>query len=132
MKKRHEALSRMSRLQARLRDLGQSRLSALDREQADLSDDLKSLLASLESSDLAYGAQAALGARRAHALQKRIDALRDESDRVRRRAETHELRAKLAENAAEAAAKAYRERKERKELADLIERALARRAASQR
>ena len=131
MKKRHEALSRMSRLQARMRDLGRSRLSDIERQHADLSDDLEALFASLESGDLAYGAQAGLGARRARALQKRIDSLRDESELVRRRAETHGLRAKLAEDAAQAAAKAYREHKERKELADLIECALARRAASQ-
>jgi hypothetical protein len=131
MKKRHEALNRMSRLQAGMRDLGKARLSALERRHADLSDDLKSLFASLESSDFAYGAQAVLGASRVRAFQKRIDGLRDESERVRRQVETHGLRAKLAEDAAETAAKAYREHKERKELADLVERTLARRAASQ-
>jgi hypothetical protein len=132
MKKRLDALNRISRLQGKLRDLGQWRLSALEQEHADLSDDLQALFAALESGDLTYGPQAALSARTARALQRRIDALKAESERVRRKAETHGLRAKLAEEAAEAAAKAYREHKERKELAEVIEHALARRGASQR
>ncbi len=131
MKKRVEALTRMGRLQARMHDLGQWRLSALEREHADLSEDLRSLFTALESADLAYDGQAALSARRATTLLKRIDLLKTESERVRRKAETHGLRAKLAEDAAEAAKKAYREHKERHELAELIERALARRGASQ-
>ena len=96
-----------------------------------LGDDLQAVFTALESDDLAFGPQAALTGRRARALQKRLDALKGESERVRRKAETHAVRARLAEEAAEAAAKAYREQKERKELAELIERALARRGASQ-
>ena len=131
MKKRVDALDRMARVQTKMRDLGQWRLSALEREHANLNDDLHSLFGALESCGLAYGRQAALTASRARALQKRIDDLKGESERVRRKAETHGLRAKLAEDAAEAAAKAYREHKERKALAELIERALMRRGASQ-
>lgn len=131
MKKRHEALSRMSKLQAGMRDLGQAKLADLERLHGELSDDLRSLFASLKSNDLAYGAQAALGTSRVRALQKRIDDVKVESERVRRKVETHGMRAKLTEDAAEAAAKAYREHKERKDLADLIERMLTRRAASQ-
>jgi hypothetical protein len=131
MKKRADALSRMARVQTTMRDLGQWRLSALERQHAELSDDLLSLFGALDSGDFAYGRQAALTARRARALQRRIDDLKGESERVRRKAETDGLRAKLAEDAAEAAAKAYREHKERKELAELIERTLMRRGASQ-
>ena len=131
MKKRLDSLKSIGRLQAKMRDLGQWRLSALEREQASLGDDLQAVFTALESDDLAFGPQAALTGRRARALQKRLDAVKGESERVRRKAETHAVRARLAEDAAEAAAKAYREHKERKELADLIDRALARRDASQ-
>ncbi len=131
MKKRLEALTRMSRLQARMRDLGRSRLSAMEREHADLNDDLQSTFAVLETGDLAYGPQAALGARHPRGIQRRIEDLREEFERVRRKAETHGLRARLAEEAAEAAGKTYREHTERKDLADLVERALTRRPASQ-
>ena len=132
MKKRLDALNRIGRLEAKMRDLGQWRLSALDRERAGLSDDLRALFVALESGDLAFGPQAALGLRRARALQRRLDALERESERARHKAQTHGIRAKLAEEAAEAAGKAYREQKERKELAELVERALARRDTSQR
>lgn len=131
MKKRVDALNRIVRVQTKMRDLGQWRASALEREHVDLSDDLRRLFGALESCDLAHGWQGALTARRARTLQRRIDDLKGESERVRRKAETDGLRARLAEDAAEAAAEAYREHKERKELAELIERALMRRGASQ-
>jgi hypothetical protein len=132
MKKRLDGLTRIGRLQAKMRDLGQGRKAALEREQAALGEDLQALFVALESEDLANGALAALGPRRARILQKRLDALKKESESARHKAETHAIRARLAEEAAEAAAKAYRQQKERKELALLIECALARRAANQR
>ncbi len=69
-----------------MRDLGQWRLSALEREQASLGDDLQAVFTALESDDLAFGPQAALTVRRARALQKRLDAVKGESERVRRKA----------------------------------------------
>ena len=130
-RKRADSLSRLSQLQAKMRDLGRWRLTALEQERAQLSDDLMSVFAALEAGELAYGRQAALSARRARALQKRIDELEGQSERARRKAETHAIRAKLAESAAEAAAKAHRQERERKELAELIERTVVRRGASQ-
>jgi hypothetical protein len=130
MKKRIDALTRLGRLQARMHDLGRWRLTAIEQEQAGLGDDLKGVFEALESGALAYGAQAQFSARRIRALQKRLDSLACESDRVREKAKGHGVRAKLAEQAAETASKRYREDKERKELADLIERAVARRNAS--
>ena len=93
MKKRVDALNRMVRVQTKMRDLGQWRVSALERERADLRDDLRSLFGALETCDLAHGWQAALTARRARALQKRIDDLEGKSERVRRKAETDGRRA---------------------------------------
>jgi len=132
MKKRLDALKNIGRLQAKMRDLGQWRLSALERRQAVLGEDLQALFAALQSEDLAYGPQAALSTRRAWSLQKRLDALKGESAGLRSKAQAHAIRAKVAEEAAEAAAKAYREQNERKELALLIEGALGRRGASHR
>jgi len=129
-KKRFDALTRLGRLQARMHDLGRWRLSAIEQEQASLSDDLKAVFEALESGDLAYGAQAKLSGRRVRALQKQLDSLTRESDDVRKKAKAHGISARLAEQAAETAGRRYRDDKERKELADLIERAIARRAAS--
>ena len=132
MKKRVDSLNRIGRLQSRLHELGRSRLSAIERQQASLGADLKSMFEALESADLAYGAPAKLSVRRIRTLQRRLDALSQEKTRAHEVAKAHALRAKLAEKAAETAAKAYRDERERKELAELIERALARRNASPR
>ena len=132
MKKRVDSLARIERLASQMHDLGRWRLSAIEQEQASLGDDLRAIFEALESGDLAYGAQAKLGARRIRAVQKRLDMLERESERLSDVAKVHGIRAKLAGHAAQAADKAYREREARKELADIVERALMRRDASQR
>lgn len=130
MKKRIDALTRLGRLQARMHDLGRWRLSAIEQEQANVSDDLRAVFEALESGELAYGLQAKLSGRRVRALQKQLDSLALESDHLRKKARAHGVSAKLAEQAAGTASRRLRDEKERKELADLIERAIARRAAS--
>jgi hypothetical protein len=131
MKKRVDSLARIGKLAARMHELGRWRLSAIQHEQASLSDDLRVTIEALESGDLAYGAQAKLTARRVRALQKRLDALARESDHVERKAHAQGVRAKLAGRAAEHAAQVYLEQKERKELAELVERTIQRKDASQ-
>lgn len=126
MKKRLDALTRFGRMQAKLHDLGRSRLSAMEREEASLADDLQAVFEALESSDAADGALAKFASRHIRSLQKRLDSLGRESDQVRRKVMAHGIRAMLADQAAEAAGKAWREQKERKELAEVIERAVAR------
>ena len=132
MKKRIDALTRIKETQARLHELGRSRLTAIERQQASLDADLKASFETLESAELAYGEQAKLTARRIRSLQRRLDALSHEKTQAREAATTHGIRAKLALKAVETAAKAYRDQWERKELAELIERALARSAVSPR
>ncbi len=131
MKKRVDSLMRIGKLASQMHELGRWRLSAIQQEQASLSDDLRAVFEAMESGDLAYGAHANLSARRIRALQKRLDTLERESEQVSRAAHVHGVRAKLAEQAAETADKAWREREARKELAELIELALRRRGASQ-
>ncbi len=130
MKKRLDSLTRIGKLQARMHGLGRWRLSSLERQQAGLSDDLRAIFEVLESGDLAYGAQARLAARHIGALQRRLDSLAREQEDARRSVLAHGTRAKLAERAIETAALRYRRHKERGELAELIERAIARRNAS--
>ena|SRR5271165_1639035 len=130
MKKRLDSLTRIGKLQARMHGLGRWRLSSLERQQAGLSDDLREIFEILESGDLAYGAQARLAARHISALQRRLDSVAREQEDARRSVLAHGTRAKLAERAIETAALRYRRHKERNELAELIERAIARRNAS--
>lgn len=130
MNKRLDALTRIGRFQALMRDLGRSRLHSLERQQAGLNDDLKAVFQTLESDELAYGLQAGLAARHIRALQRKLDQLVHDQDAARLSALAQGTRAKLADLALEAAALDHRRHKERKELAELIERAIARRGAS--
>jgi hypothetical protein len=130
MKKRLDVLTRLGRLQAQMQDLGRWRLSAIEQEQAGLGEDLRAVFEALQTGDLALGAQAKFGARRIRALQKQLDSLARESTHVREKTKAHGVTARLAEQTAETAERRYREDRERKELADLIERAIARRIAS--
>ena len=130
MKRRLDALTRIGRFQSLMHDVGRSRLHSLERQQAGLNDDLKAVFETLEADDIAYGAQAGLVARHIRALQLRLDQLMREQESARRSVLTQGTRAKLAEQAIEAAALDYRRLNERKELAEIIERALARGASS--
>jgi hypothetical protein len=130
MKRRLDALTRIGRFQALMHDVGRSRLHALERQQAGLNGDLKGAFEALEADETVYGAQAGLLARRIRALQVRLDELARERETASRSALTHGTRAKLAELAIEAAALSYRRLNERKELAELVERTIARRNAS--
>lgn len=130
MKKRLDVLTRIGRLQGRMHDLGRWRLSAIERQQAELSEDLRAIFEALETGELAYGAQAKLSMRHVRTLQKRLDSLAGESEHARREALACGIRSRLAEQAAETAAALDRDHKERKELAELVERAILRRVAS--
>jgi hypothetical protein len=130
MKKRLDALNRIGRFQTLMHDVGRSRLNALDRKQAELNGNLKAVFEALEKDGIAYGAQAGLVAERIRMLQLKLDQLARERASARRSALARGTRAKLAELAIEAAALGYRRVNERKELAEIIERALARGASS--
>ena len=130
MKKRLDALTRIGRLQTLMHDVGRSRLHSLDRKQAELNENLKAVFEALEADELAFGAQAGLVARHIRVLQLKLDQLASERESARRSVLTQGTRARLAELAIEAAALGYRRSNERKELAEIIERALARGASS--
>jgi hypothetical protein len=130
MKKRMDALVRISRLQASLHRLNRARVTMLEQERASLSDEVAAVMEALTSGALAYGGQARLGSRHVHALEARIEAVMHEESATRGKALSQGVRAKLAEQAAGTALARYRDQKERKELVDLIDRALARRRAS--
>jgi hypothetical protein len=131
-RKRVDSLARIGKLASQMHALDRWRLGAVERERTALGDDLKAVFDAIEGSELAFGPQALFGARHARTLQQRLDALRRESERMERIARAHGVRAKLAERAAETADAVWREKEERKALAELIERTLMRRDASPR
>jgi hypothetical protein len=130
MKRRLDALTRIGRFQALMHDVGRWRLHSLERQQAGLNDDLKAVFEALDADEIANGVHAGLVARRIRALQLRLDQLAGEQESGHRSVLAQGTRAKLAELAIEAAALGYRRLNERKELAEIIEHALARSASS--
>jgi hypothetical protein len=113
-----------------MHDVERWRLNSLGQQQVGLNDDLKVIFETLEGDEFAYGAQAGLIARRIRALQLKLDQLAREQDTARRSTIMQGTRAKLAEWAIESAALGDRRLNERKELAEVIERAIARSASS--
>lgn len=113
-----------------MHDVGRWRLHSLERQEAVLKDNLKAVFETLEAGEIAYSVQAGLVARHIRALQLRLDQLAREQESARRRVLTQGTRAKLAELAIESAALGHRRLNERKELAEIIEHALARSASS--
>lgn len=130
MKKRLDTLTRIGRLQALMHDHSRWRLHSLERQQAGLNDDLKAVFEILNADRIADGVHAALTARHVRALQVRLDQLARDQDSARGIVLTHGARAKLAELAIEAAALEHRRLSERKALAEIIERAIARSTSS--
>ncbi len=130
MRKRLDSLTRIGRFQNQMHDLGRSRLHSIERQHASLSDDLKAIFETLEAGDLAYGTPAKLSQRHLRTLQGKLESLAREQKSARARMQGQGMRAKLLEHAIEAAALSCRTQNERKELAELIERAIARRGTS--
>ena len=130
MKTRLDALTRIGRLQALMHNLGRWRLHSLERQKGGLHDDLKAVFEILDTDEIANSVHAGLVGRRLRALQMRLDQLAREQESASRSVLTQGARAKLAEQAIEAATLDYRRLNERKELAEIIERALARSASS--
>jgi len=125
MKRRLDTLTRIGRFQALMHDIGHWRLHALDRQQAELNDDLRLVFEALDGDKIAWGAQAGLVARHIRALQVKLDLLTREQESARRGVLRQGKRTRLAELAIESAALDSRRQNERKELVELIERALA-------
>jgi hypothetical protein len=130
MKKRLDALTRIGRFQALMHDIGRWRLNAVERRQAGLNEDLMAVFEALATDKIAYGGQAGLAARRIRTLQIRLEQLTREQEAARRSVLTQGTRARLAELAIEAASLSYRRLNDRKELAEIIERAIGHRSAS--
>jgi hypothetical protein len=124
MKKRLESLEKIERVQRQLHELAVWRLAALGRERDDLAANHQGMLEAMGRGLLAYGAPAAAATRRIRALEREMAAIAAAYEAQERQAVDQGARAKLADRARENVDARYREQKERKELADLIERSL--------
>lgn len=124
MKKRLEALEKIERLQKQMHDLAILRMTALGRERDDLAENHRAMFEAMGRGIAAYGAPAAAAMRRIRALERQIAAAAAEYEAQTRRAIDQGVRAKLADRARESADARYRDQRQRKELAELIENSL--------
>lgn len=124
MKKRLEALEKIERLQKQMHDLAVWRLAALGRERDALADNHREMLEAIGRGAVFYGAPAGAAMRRIRKLEREIAAAAAEFEAQTRRAIDQGIRAKLADRVRENADARYRDQKQRKELADLIESSL--------
>jgi hypothetical protein len=107
-----------------MHDLAVWRLAALEREREALIEDHRAMLAAMEGDMMAYGGFAAAGVRRIRSLEVKIAAADAARAAQSKRALDLGTRAKLVERALGGVAAQYREQKERKELAELIDASL--------
>lgn len=124
MKKRLEALQKIERLQKQLHDLAVWRLNALARERETLAEDHRAMLAAMEGGVMSYGAPAAAALRRIRALEVQMAAAEKEHAAQSEHARDQGARAKLADRARESVDAHYRDHKQRKDLADLVDASL--------
>jgi hypothetical protein len=121
MKGKLDSLRRIERVRRQLHDLAARRLAALARAREALASDHREMIEAL-GRDIIGGPPALAAARAVRAVERRIDASaadhRAQSEAARQAA----AGAKLAERAVSAADAIHRAQRERKNLAELVER----------
>ena len=121
MKRRLEALEKMERVHKQMHDLAVWRLARLELERDSLVEDHRAMLAAMDGGPMSYGAPAMAATRRIRAVEIGIAAAKRECAAQTKRAFEQGTRAKLADRALVDVEARYREHRERKELADLID-----------
>ena len=124
MKRRLEALARIGKLQKQLHELASWRLAQLGARRDRLAEDERAMLQAMGEGVSAYGAPAEAGLRRICGVEADIAAADAAYAAQSRQAFAQGARAKLAERAHDGLDARYRDQKQRKELAELIERSL--------
>ncbi|SRR5579883_101749 len=124
MKKRLESLEKISQLQAKLHDLTRWRLAAIGQQRESLEEAERAMIEALNSETIGHGAAAAAAARRLRAIGRQIAVAKADYDAQSQRVLDQAARAKLAQRFVETVGASYRAEKERKDLGDLIDRAV--------
>ncbi len=130
MRQRQKSLRKILALQGQLKDLSAWRLAALDQERAALDATQRETIEAIDRDAISQGIIVVSATRRLRNLDKRITALKAEQVAQAQRAQEQARRAKLAERLVENVEAGLRSRRERVDLADLIDRSLAGKTAS--
>ena len=124
MKKRLDALAKISQLQAKLHDLTRWRLAAIGQQRVSLEEAEREMIDALNSDAVGVGATAAAASSRLRSIGRQIAIAKADYDAQSQRVLDQGARAKIAQRMVESADAKMRAEKERKDLGDLIERSL--------
>ena len=124
MKKRLDALEKISQLQAKLHDLTRWRLAAIGQQRVSLEEAEREMIDALNSDAVGVGAPAAAASSRLRSIGRQIAVAKADYDAQSQRVLDQGARAKIAQRMVESADAKMRAEKERKDLGDLIERSL--------
>lgn len=124
MKKRLDALAKISQLQAKLHDLTRWRLAAIGQQRVSLEEAERAMIDALNSDAVGVGATAAAASGRLRSIGRQIAMAKADYDAQSQRVLDQGARAKIAQRMVESADAKMRAEKERKDLGDLIERSL--------
>ena len=125
MRERQKSLRKILALQGQLKDLSAWKLAALDHERAALDETQRATIEAIDRDAIGQGIIVVSATRRLRNLDKRMVALKAEQAAQARRAQEQAQRARLAERLVENVEAGLRTRRERVDLADLIERSVA-------
>ena len=124
MKRRIEALARVGKLQKQLHELESWRLAEIGRRRDTLTQDQRAMWEAMGQGLADYGATAEAAMRRITRIGAEIAAAEAAYAAQSRHAFKQGARAKLAERVHDGLDAKYRDQKERKELAELVEQSL--------
>lgn len=124
MKKRLDALEKISQLQAKMHDLTRWRLAAIGQQRVSLEEAERAMIDALNSDAVGVGAPAAAASSRLRSIGRQIAMAKADYDAQSQRVLDQGARAKIAQRMVESADAKMRAERERKDLGDLIERSL--------
>lgn len=130
MRQRRKSLANILLLQDQLKNLSAWKLAALERQRAALEEAQRATIEAIDRDAISSGMLVYSATRRLRNIDRRIAALKVEHLAQTRRAQEQAMRARLAERLVENVEAKHRMRQERADLADLIERSVAKKTAS--
>lgn len=130
MAQRRKSLAKILALQDQLKDLSAWKLAALEQQRVELEEAQRATIEAIDRDAISAGILVGSASSRLRRIDRRIEAVKVERVAQAERARREAMRAKLAERMVESVEAQFRMRQERADLGDLIERAVARKAAS--
>lgn len=130
MRQRRKSLQKILALQGQLKNLNAWKLAALDQQRVALDEAQKATIEAIDRDAISNGILVGSATSRLRAIDRRIATLKTEHAAQTQRAQEQAMRTRLAERLVENVEAKFRMQQERADLGDLIERTVARKAAS--